>query len=841
MKLNKKALIDPKTKVIGTVVIGLCMLLALLIAALYWTQNLHITQNQKEKNHAFAQLFQHEIENHTDKFSFLINTFIIPNTQIMAAFRNRNHDELFNLTRDLFSEWKNADDVTHLYFHDAERINLLRVHQPHRHGDHIDRFTLLEAESSEKPSYGYELGALGTLTLRTVHPWFDGNTLLGYVEIGTEISHLLEHHPSLVNTGTITTIDKQYLSQAEYETGMKMLGRTKVWGEFKSIVVISSSIPLTDALHSFLENNNLENLSNGRVHTLFHNEKYYSASDIPLHDAGKRNIGSIYILSDISKETLFSQQAALVIIGVGILIMVLFMIVFRSLYNSAEQKLRILSSAVEETGESVMITNRDGIIEYVNPAFTKITGHLPEEIIGKTPKILKSTAQEPIFYKELWDTITAGEIWRGTLTDMRKDGSYFPVMMSIAPIHNGHKQITHFVSLQQDMTEYKKMEDQFLQAQKMEAIGTLVGGIAHDFNNMLAAIQGNVYISKSKLKNQPEVRAKLDNMELLSIRAANMVKQLLTFARKDRVIMAPFSLNSFMKEGFKLAKSAIPENIEHICDTCSEELIVKGDITQLQQALMNLLNNASYAVSGTPEPKITCSIRPFVATDEFIQTHPDLSNIQFARLSVQDNGCGITRERLNKVFDPFYTTKGVGQGTGLGLAMVYGSIQTHGGVVDVESEPGKGTVFHVYLPLYHAEKVPIKTETPKIVSGQQETVLLADDEDAMRETIAEVLISLGYIVIEARDGKEALQLFQEHDIDLVISDIVMPNMNGTDAVKKMRETNSKLPIIFMTGYDKTQAISATNDIDGMIILSKPFPFEELSHALRSLLEVNNHA
>ncbi|NWF39413.1 PAS domain S-box protein [Mariprofundus sp. NF] len=501
-----------------------------------------------------------------------------------------------------------------------------------------------------------------------------------------------------------------------------------------------------------------------------------------------------------------------------------------------ESKANTLLQAVEQAGEAVMITDLNAVIEYVNPAFSEITGYQAEEVIGKTPAILKSSAQDPAFYTELWQTISAGEVWHGTLTDRRKDGTFYPGMMSVAPLRNDAGEITHYVSTQQDMTEYKRLEDQFLQAQKMEAIGTLVGGIAHDFNNMLAAIQGNIYLSKLALENQPEVREKLDTIERLSTRAADMVKQLLTFARKDRIRMAPFSLNAFMKEGFKLAKNAIPENIEHICNTCQEDLVVSGDTTQLQQVLMNLLINASHAVSGTAQPQISCSLAHYVATDAFIDAHPDLHGLHFARLTVQDNGCGITKDHLDKVFEPFFTTKGVGEGTGLGLAMVYGAMQSHEGVIEIESEVGVGTAFHVYLPLKEKGESP-EPETNSVIEGQQETILLADDEADLRSTTAEVLSSLGYQVLEAGDGEQALEIFKTHQetIDLILTDIVMPKMGGVDLARSIRQLDLEVPIIFATGYDREHVLTAEDQIDNSEIIGKPFSFEELSQLIRNKL------
>lgn len=506
--------------------------------------------------------------------------------------------------------------------------------------------------------------------------------------------------------------------------------------------------------------------------------------------------------------------------------------------KKAEEKLRKMSRALDEAGESVLITDCHGIIEYVNPAFTAITGYHEDEVIGKDPSILKSEAQDPAYYKELWETITAGNTWHGTLIDRRKDGSFYPALMSIAPIHNQNGEITHYVSTQRDMSEHQKLEDQLIQSQKMEAIGTLVGGIAHDFNNMLAALQGNIYLAKQTVTGQPQTSERLSNVESLISTAAGVVRQLLTFARKDSVRMQPFCLNDFMKDGFKLAETAIPENIEHECDLCEEEIIIKGDSNQLQQALMNLLINAKDAVSETEGAKIKCSLHPFEISEEFLTLHPELKGMHYSRLSVSDNGCGIANERLHKIFEPFFTTKEVGKGTGLGLAMVYGAIQRHGGVVEVESKLGGGTTFHVYLP--RLQNKPAKEESSAIESspGHGECILLVDDEKSLRTTTREVLQCLGYRVIEAENGSAAFELFIDpaNSVDLIITDLVMPVQNGHTLAERVRRIDSRVPIIFVTGYDREDASYLGEEITHSILLNKPFEFDPLSQTIRAMLK-----
>jgi len=497
-----------------------------------------------------------------------------------------------------------------------------------------------------------------------------------------------------------------------------------------------------------------------------------------------------------------------------------------------------LFQAVQQSGEAVLMTDINGVIEYVNPAFTTMTGYSAEDTLGKTPAILKSEAQDPSFYKELWQTITRGEVWHGTLIDKKKDGSFYPALMSVVPILDDHGDITHYVSLQQDMTEYKRLEDQFLQAQKMEAIGTLVGGIAHDFNNMLAAIQGNVYLSKIKLEGQSDVLNKLDNIELLGMRAADMVKQLLTFARKDRVELGTFSMNPFINEALNLAKAGIPENIALVYDICPEELVVEGDTTQMQQVLMNLLSNARDALSDVSQPQVSCSLKPYAANDKFLKRHPEIKGERFAQLAIRDNGAGIPKAIVRKVFEPFFTTKGVGDGTGLGLAMVYGAVQSHGGIIEVESEMGAGTSFLIYLPLVEFNgDIEAASDSSKVL-GAGETILLVDDEYSMRETTSEVLESLGYKVFKASDGEQALEIFKarQQEIALILTDIVMPKMGGIELAKCIRQLDKRAPIIFATGYDKESEFTDGNQVDKSLLINKPFSYDKLSRMIQDMIK-----
>ncbi|MES0372532.1 MAG: PAS domain S-box protein, partial [Mariprofundaceae bacterium] len=366
-----------------------------------------------------------------------------------------------------------------------------------------------------------------------------------------------------------------------------------------------------------------------------------------------------------------------------------------------EEELRKLSRAVEQANDAILITNKRGIIEYVNPFFTTLTGYSPDEAIGQTPGMLEERAKGMTFYKEFWRAVRNEESWSASVTGRRKDGSIYPAHLSVAPIHNESGEITHYVGIQQDMSEHKKLEEQLAQAQKMEAVGIIAGGVAHDFNNMLAGILGNTYLLKRSVNNNPKSIERIESIETLSNRAAKIVASLLAFSQKETVIMDSFPLHQFMEESRRVSELMLPEQIEFNQKICPARVVAHGSKTHLQQVIINLLDNACDALSTTEKPTIFCNLSLVSSIEKLKEQFPKLKGRNFARLSITDNGCGIPKDTINHIFEPFYTTKEVGKGTGLGLSMVFGTIESHGGAIEVESEVDKGTAFHIYIPVKH--------------------------------------------------------------------------------------------------------------------------------------------
>jgi len=382
--------------------------------------------------------------------------------------------------------------------------------------------------------------------------------------------------------------------------------------------------------------------------------------------------------------------------------------------------------------------------------------------------------------------------------------------------------------------------DQLRHAQKMEAIGTLVGGIAHDFNNTLAAVTGNIYLAKKDVTHLPDTLEKLDNIEALAFRSADMIKQLLAFSRKGIVNMQPMELSSFLTEVIKLHEVVLPAHIEfHHKHINPQELTIYGDANQLEQVILNLLGNARDAVDGVKSPKITLQLERWMANEAFKENNPEITSSEFARISVIDNGCGIDDECLEHMFEPFYTTKTTNEGTGLGLSMAYGTLQSHSGTIMVESAPGKGSSFHLYLPLLkRSVEVPVTTQPKELIAhGSAATILLADDDEVVLSAVEAVLKHLGYKVILATDGLKAVELYRAHhaDIELVILDIVMPGMGGIEAHKTIRVLNPSVKTIFLTGYDPSQQINS-EEMTSETVVMKPFKISAFSQLIQSILE-----
>jgi PAS domain S-box-containing protein len=504
----------------------------------------------------------------------------------------------------------------------------------------------------------------------------------------------------------------------------------------------------------------------------------------------------------------------------------------------AEGNLRKLSVAVEQSPVSIVITDTDGTIEYVNQHFTELTGYSPEEAIGLNPRILKTGETGIEEYRRLWKTILAGDEWRGEFHNRKKDGDLYWEQAYISPIRDNSGRITHFIAIKEDITERKQLESQLRHSQKMEAIGQLAGGIAHDFNNILTAIIGYSSIMQLKLPEDSPLKKSAEQISATAERGATLTQGLLAFSRKQATNPVIIDLNELLNRVHQLLLRLISEDINLEIITSPKALPVMADSVQIEQVLMNLATNARDALKNGGSIVITAEA---VSVDsDFLLARGFGLHGEYALLTFTDNGEGMDAEVVKHIFEPFYTTKELGKGTGLGLSIVYGIIKKHGGYINCQSTIGVGTSFEVYLPLLDGsmsvdEKISQESDLPE---KGVDIILLAEDDDDARALVKEILEEFGYSVMEARDGQEAVEIFKNNSdkLDLMILDVIMPKLKGREVYDAVMAIDPKMKILFCSGYSKELVITQGGLLQEMNYLAKPFTPKELLMKIREVLD-----
>ncbi len=501
-----------------------------------------------------------------------------------------------------------------------------------------------------------------------------------------------------------------------------------------------------------------------------------------------------------------------------------------------EDRIR-LAAAIDQASETVVVTDLAGTIQYVNPAFEQLTGYSRAEVIGENPRILNSGKQEPAFFKSMWATLLQGKVWKGQLINRKKDGSLFEEDGTISPVLDSDGKISNFVAVRRDVSREVSLEKQLRQAMKMEAIGTLAGGIAHDFNNILAAILGYGEMARTQLSGNDPVRKDLDQVIRAGSRAADLVKQILTFSRQGEDDFRPLKAQFIVKEVLKLLRSSLPTTI-HLEETITADSgPISADPSQIHQVLMNLCTNAKHALGDAGGTLIVSLTEVEVTDSHLIVDCPQLLPGTYLDLKVSDTGCGMDEMTQAKIFDPFFTTKEKGQGTGLGLSVVHGIIKQHKGEITVASKPGHGSIFHIYLPVIDAEIDTSETVLDKITGGS-ERILLVDDEPTIIDMLERMVSRLGYAVTAFDSSNEALVWYQKNpgDVDLVITDMTMPEMTGIDLARNLMVLRPELPVILCTGFSEIIDESKAKSLGVREYVMKPVDTRTMAKAIRSALQ-----
>lgn len=504
--------------------------------------------------------------------------------------------------------------------------------------------------------------------------------------------------------------------------------------------------------------------------------------------------------------------------------------------KKAEQIRLFLTAAVEQAAETITITETDGTIVYVNPAFEKTTGYSRQEALGNNPRILKSGVHGDDFYKDMWETITAGRVWTGHLMNRKKDGSLFEEEASISPIKDDSGKIVRYVAVKRDVTKEVSLQKQLLHAQKMEAIGTLAGGIAHDFNNLLQITLGYSELLISEKREDDSECADLRKIHQAATSGAELVKGLLTFSRKVEPKLVPMDLNSRIRQVEQFLRRTIPRMIDIRFELTEDLQRVNADPIQIDQILMNLTVNARDAINETGS--IVIETRNVTLDEDDVRPYPDIRPGDYVFLSISDTGHGMDRETIDHIFEPFYTTKELGRGTGLGLATVYGVIKQHGGLITCYSEVGRGTIFKVYLPAISREfQIWTDSTADEPISGT-ETILLVDDEDVVRELGERILTKGGYKVLTATNGEQALIIYGRlnKSISLVILDLIMPAMGGGECLTGILNINPNARVIIASGFSPDAETFEQIKLAAKGFVEKPFRSRHLLTAVRKAID-----
>jgi len=499
--------------------------------------------------------------------------------------------------------------------------------------------------------------------------------------------------------------------------------------------------------------------------------------------------------------------------------------------KQAEAELRRLHRAIEQAAEGVLIADESGAILYANPSFERMTG------LTRANALLKG--QQSVFDLDICvldhhSSAIQGEgqegIWRGTCMFTRPGGTPAEVEFTVSSIRSRADRLVSYVAVCRDVTEKRMLEHQLWQAQKMEALGTLAGGIAHDFNNLLASIMGFTELALDDMPKESRGRACLDRVLGASLRARELVRQILSFSRRSEHKLRHLRADAVVAEALKLLEASLAKNIE-IQSELGAGAVILADPSQIHQIVMNLCTNAAQAMEGAGgRLLVRTSAAPLPA--ELAARHR-LPSGEYLMLCVEDQGPGISPEHLGRIFDPFFTTKGPGEGTGLGLAVVHGIVTSLGGVAWAESDPGHGARFQILLPTQPGgEDLPRKA-SPGDLRGH-ERILLVDDEPDMLELGRQALTPLGYKVTTEPSPEAALRILlgAPHAFDLVITDMNMPRMTGLQLAEGLRPVCPDLPIILITGFSRTIPLDRLESLGAVRLLPKPFSTGELAQAVR---------
>ena len=522
----------------------------------------------------------------------------------------------------------------------------------------------------------------------------------------------------------------------------------------------------------------------------------------------------------------------------------------------AEAEVRTLSRAMEQSPASIVITDKAGNIEYVNPRFEQLTGYTRAETVGSNPRMLKSGMTPAETYRRMWQAISDGGEWRGELCNRRKNGALFWEFAAVSGLRGEDGEIEHYIAVKEDITERKQaeaardsLEAQLRESQKMEAIGTLAGGIAHDLNNALATILGNTELARQDMSANPLALESLEEIGKAGGRARDLVQQILAFSRRQPTERRPMALAPVAEESARLLRAALPARVALEVRCEAEVPTVLADASQIQQVLINLCNNAVQAMRGEPG-RVGIRLDTVTLDAELAGAHPELRAMlarhpgRAARLAVSDDGPGMDADTLGRIFEPFFTTKPTGEGTGLGLSIVHGVVKGHEGAILVDSQPGKGATFTLYFPAAAVQSGASRREDSAVAEnsrmGRGQRILYIDDDESLVFLVQRLLDRRGFRVSGYVNQREALEALRADPLrfDLVVTDYNMPGMSGLDVAREVRAVRADLPVAVASGFISEELREQAGGAGVRELIFKADTVEELCEAFARLADAS---
>jgi PAS domain S-box-containing protein len=496
-----------------------------------------------------------------------------------------------------------------------------------------------------------------------------------------------------------------------------------------------------------------------------------------------------------------------------------------------------LIAAIEQAAEGVVITDTQGLVLYINPAFESITGRHRAETVGQTSLAFAGGRPDATLLEQAWVALRSGKVWQGRFLRRTKEGAPMGVAATATPVRGESGAIVSYVAVIRDITRELQLEEQYQQAQKMEVVGRLTAGIAHDFNNLLTAINGFTELMQLELPPDDPLQETTDKILSSGRRAADLVRQLLAFSRKQIMEPLVLDLNKIVGDMDKMLRRIIGEHIDLRVHFTSDLWLVKVDPAQITQVIVNLAVNARDAMPNGGH--LTVETANIVLNEDDVAHYLEILPGRYVLLAISDDGVGMSEDVKAHLFEPFFTTKEVGQGTGLGLATVFGIVKQSGGHIRVYSEEGRGTTFKIYLPL--AEETPADLpggEEAGALPRGTEMVLLVEDDLTVRDLVNRLLTQHGYVVLMASSGVEALRLARRHsgEIRLLLTDVVMPGLSGSALAEQLTEIQPVMKVLYMSGYTNDAIVHHGVLEPGISFLQKPFGPADLLRKVRSVLD-----